>query len=75
MKKLYGLFVVLLVSILVVGIHPAAAKTIILRYAHVGIEGESQTIWGQQVTDLINKRTEGRVTVQVFPNSGRGEIR
>ncbi len=45
-----------------------------LRYAHVGSEGDIQYWYAEQAAKLLPERTEGRVTVQVFPNSQLGGV-
>jgi tripartite ATP-independent transporter DctP family solute receptor len=52
-------------------------KSIILRYAHVGMPGEDQTRYATEFAARVNQATNGRVQVQVFPNSqlgGQNEI-
>jgi tripartite ATP-independent transporter DctP family solute receptor len=51
-----------------------AAEAIELRYAHVGAEGEGQTRYAAELAELINQRTEGRVTITVFPGSQLGNL-
>jgi tripartite ATP-independent transporter DctP family solute receptor len=50
---------------------PAAAQTTI-RYAHVGSEGDIQYWYAEEFAKRVQARTEGRVKVQVFPNSQLG---
>lgn len=50
---------------------PAAAQTTI-RYAHVGSEGDIQYWYADEFAKRVEKRTDGRVKVQVFPNSQLG---
>lgn len=50
---------------------PAAAQTTI-RYAHVGSEGDIQYWYAEEFAKRVGERTEGRVKVQVFPNSQLG---
>jgi tripartite ATP-independent transporter DctP family solute receptor len=45
-----------------------------LRYAHVGSEGDIQYWYAEQAAKKIPEVTEGRVTVQVFPNSQLGGV-
>ncbi len=52
----------------------AAAGKLVLKYAHVGTTGEIQTRWVAEFADLVNKRTEGRIEIQVFPNGQLGNI-
>lgn len=51
-----------------------AQAEITLRYAHVGVEGAPQTRYAVEVARLVEERTEGRVKIQVFPNSQLGNI-
>lgn len=50
---------------------PAAAQ-VTLRYAHVGSEGDIQYWYAEEFAKRVQARTEGRVKVQVFPNSQLG---
>lgn len=45
-----------------------------LRYAHVGSAGDIQTRYADEATAAIEKATDGRVTVQVFPASQLGGV-
>lgn len=50
---------------------PASAQMTI-RYAHVGSEGDIQHWYAEEFAKRAEKRTEGRVRIQVFPNSQLG---
>jgi tripartite ATP-independent transporter DctP family solute receptor len=50
---------------------PASAQMTI-RYAHVGSEGDIQYWYADEFAKRAEKRTEGRVKIQVFPNSQLG---
>ncbi|KAA2211552.1 TRAP transporter substrate-binding protein [Teichococcus oryzae] len=50
---------------------PAAAQTTI-RYAHVGSEGDIQHWYADEFAKRVEKRAEGRIKIQVFPNSQLG---
>jgi tripartite ATP-independent transporter DctP family solute receptor len=50
------------------------AQQVRLRYAHVGAEGDIQHWYADQAAQRIPKATEGRVTVNVFPNSQLGGV-
>ncbi|RKK03828.1 TRAP transporter substrate-binding protein [Pseudoroseomonas wenyumeiae] len=50
---------------------PAAAQTTI-RYAHVGSEGDIQHWYAEEFAKRVEKRAEGRIKIQVFPNSQLG---
>ena len=52
---------------------PGSAQTV-LRYAHVGAEGESQTRYATELAALIKQKTEGRIDVRVFPGSQLGNL-
>ena len=52
---------------------PVDAQTT-LRYAHVGAEGEGQTRFAEEVAARVAERTEGRVEIDVFPNSQLGNL-
>jgi tripartite ATP-independent transporter DctP family solute receptor len=52
---------------------PASAQ-VRLRYAHVGSEGDIQYWFADEAAKKIPEVTEGRVTVQVFPNSQLGGV-
>jgi tripartite ATP-independent transporter DctP family solute receptor len=43
-----------------------------LRWAHVGTAGAPQTLYADEVAKLVKERTEGRVEIQVYPNSQLG---
>jgi tripartite ATP-independent transporter DctP family solute receptor len=50
----------------------SAKKPIALKYAHVGIAGEIQTRYADELAALIKDKTNGAVVIQVFPNSQLG---
>lgn len=60
-------------AVLMAPITASQAQTV-LRYAHVGAEGESQTRYATELAALIKQKTEGRVDVRVFPGSQLGNI-
>jgi tripartite ATP-independent transporter DctP family solute receptor len=75
MKKL--LFIgVILCGILTPGFAAGAGeggqKTVTLKYAHVGIAGEIQTRYADELAALVKEKTNGAVVIQVFPNSQLG---
>jgi tripartite ATP-independent transporter DctP family solute receptor len=45
-----------------------------LRYAHVGVANAPQTLYADEVAKLVKERTNGRVDIQVFPNSQLGGV-
>jgi tripartite ATP-independent transporter DctP family solute receptor len=45
-----------------------------LRYAHVGVANAPQTLYADEVAKLVKERTNGRVEIQVFPNSQLGGV-
>lgn len=50
----------------------AAASQTTIRYAHVGSEGDIQHWYGEEFAKRVNDRSDGRLLVQVFPNSQLG---
>jgi tripartite ATP-independent transporter DctP family solute receptor len=52
---------------------PGQAQTV-LRYAHVGAEGESQTRYATELAALVKEKTAGRLDIRVFPGSQLGNI-
>lgn len=50
----------------------SAQAQVKLRWAHVGTAGAPQTRYADEVAKLVKERTEGRVEIQVFPNSQLG---
>ncbi|MBL4918528.1 TRAP transporter substrate-binding protein [Szabonella alba] len=50
----------------------SAQADVTIRYAHVGSEGDIQYWYAEEFAKRVAERTEGRVTVQVFPNSQLG---
>ena len=52
---------------------PAHAQ-IKLRYAHVGVANAPQTLYADEVAKLVKERTNGRIEIQVFPNSQLGGV-
>ena len=53
---------------------PAAHAQVKLRYAHVGVANAPQTLYADEVAKLVKERTNGRVEIQVFPNSQLGGV-
>lgn len=64
---------VALASAIALAAGSAAAQTN-LRYAHVGSEGDIQYWYGAEAAERIEQATDGRVTVDVFPNSQLGGV-
>jgi tripartite ATP-independent transporter DctP family solute receptor len=52
----------------------SAEAQVRIRYAHVGSEGDIQHWFADEVAKRINAQTDGRVVVQVFPNSQLGGV-
>jgi tripartite ATP-independent transporter DctP family solute receptor len=69
-----ALAVVLLTSALLVAAPAFAQNKLVLRYAHVGAEGESQTRYAAELAKLVGERTQGRVEIRVFPGSQLGNL-
>src|SRR4051794_828915 len=55
-------------------IAPPALAQVKLRYAHVGVADAPQTKYADEVARLVKERTNGRVDIQVFPNSQLGGV-
>ncbi len=53
---------------------PLAHAQIKLRYAHVGVANAPQTLYADEVAKLVKERTNGRIEMQVFPNSQLGGV-
>lgn len=56
------------------GIAAGAASAVELRYAHVGAEGDIQTVFAADAAKAISEATNGEVTIQVFPASQLGGV-
>lgn len=54
------------------GLATAAGAQTTIRYAHVGSEGDIQYWYAEEFAERVGKRTDGRITIQVFPNSQLG---
>lgn len=52
----------------------AGSAQTVLRYAHVGAEGESQTRYATELAALVKQKTEGRIDIRVFPGSQLGNL-
>src|SRR6187402_3999435 len=52
----------------------AAHAQVKLRYAHVGVANAPQTLYADEIAKLVKERTNGRVEIQVFPNSQLGGV-
>jgi len=53
---------------------PPALAQVKLRWAHVGVANAPQTLYADEVAKLVKERTNGRVEIQVFPNSQLGGV-
>ena len=51
-----------------------AQDKIVLRYAHVGAEGEGQTRYAAELAKLVKERSNGRIDIRVFPGSQLGNL-
>lgn len=56
------------------GIAAGAASAAELRYAHVGAEGDIQTVFAADAAKAIGEATNGEVTIQVYPASQLGGV-
>ncbi|MEH6717523.1 MAG: TRAP transporter substrate-binding protein [Aurantimonas endophytica] len=57
---------------LTLGLATSASAQTTVRYAHVGSEGDIQYWYAEEFAKRVGERTDGRITVQVFPNSQLG---
>ena len=71
-RKMLAATAVALVAVLAAV--PAAQAQIKLRYAHVGVANAPQTLYADEVARLVKERTNGRIEIQVFPNSQLGGV-
>ena len=60
--------------VLAIGFAAPAAAQVTIRYAHVGSEGDIQYWYADEFAKRVGQRTDGRVKVQVFPNSQLGGV-
>ncbi len=51
-----------------------AQDKVVLRYAHVGAEGEGQTRYAAELAKLVKERSNGRIDIRVFPGSQLGNL-
>jgi tripartite ATP-independent transporter DctP family solute receptor len=49
-------------------------KPILLKYAHVGVPGEIQTKYAEALAASVKEKTNGRLTLQVYPSSQLGGV-
>lgn len=63
-----------IVTTLSVGLATSVMAQTTLRYAHVGSEAEIQYWYAEEFSKRVEERTEGRITVNVFPNSQLGGV-
>ncbi len=73
-RRMFMTTAMALAATMVLGATTADAQNVRLRYAHVGAEGDIQHWYAEQAAKKIPEVTEGRVTVQVFPNSQLGGV-
>src|SRR3954464_12281696 len=62
------------IAIGIAGSASDAAAQVRLRYAHVGVANAPQTLYADEVAKTVKERTNGRVEIQVFPNSQLGGV-
>jgi tripartite ATP-independent transporter DctP family solute receptor len=74
MKKRDTLKMLAATLALSLGLAVPAMAQVTVRYAHVGSEGDIQYWYAEEFAKRVNQRTEGRVKVQVFPNSQLGGV-
>src|SRR3954453_19400916 len=67
-------FVVAAAGFVAAGSASDAAAQVRLRYAHVGVANAPQTLYADEVAKTVKERTNGRVEIQVFPNSQLGGV-
>ena len=53
---------------------PKEAKPLTLKYAHVGVATELQTKYAAELAESVKKKTNGRLILQVYPNSQLGGV-
>ncbi len=73
MKRLVGA-VALAAAAMLVSVPAFAQQKIVLRYAHVGADKESQTRYATELAALVTEKTQGRVEFRVFPGSQLGNL-
>ena len=71
--KLVRIVPLLMAAALAVAATPAFPQ-VKLRWAHVGVANAPQTMYADEVAKLVKERTNGRVEIQVFPNSQLGGV-
>ena len=69
-RKILGMMTGAALSLAATG----AAMAVDLRYAHVGAEGDIQTVYAAQAAEGIGAATNGDVTVTVYPASQLGGV-
>lgn len=74
MKSLTPMLAACAVAVGTLTFATAGSAQTVLRYAHVGAEGESQSRYATELAALIKQKTEGRVDVRVFPASQLGNL-
>jgi tripartite ATP-independent transporter DctP family solute receptor len=47
---------------------------IIIRYAHVGVKDEPQTLFAEELAKIVNSRSDGKVEIRLYPSSQLGNI-
>lgn len=74
MKSLTPMLAACAVAIGTLTFASAGSAQTVLRYAHVGDDGEAQTRYASELAALVKQKTEGRVDIRVFPGSQLGNL-
>lgn len=74
MRVFTPLCAVIAMALAIAAAPAAAQQKIILKYAHVGAEGETQTQYAAELAKLVGEKTQGRIEIRVFPGSQLGNL-
>jgi len=78
MKKMLIVFLVLIVAtgtLFAQGGSETSAKKIVIRYADVQAENDTETLAARKFAELVGQKSGGRIEVQVFPNGQLGDMK